>query len=395
MRRHAAMLAVCSAIAQGAGTFAQSPLDAANAVTQPRTDTPITALPLQGGDGGVGLLARYLTGSFASRGEDGRPALVMHAAPVRIGGWPDSILVEIARADSAATPFRMYVVRPYLRQGSLRLRTYELAGSADWKGALAGLWATPDVLPQLASDTVAASLDMPATMSRALTTAAAFRGATEHPFPVQREGAIEMTAAFEVSAESLRLADAGFDADGLQVWGLGNGKTINFARSDMRPLVRREEGGLVVITTVAPSADAPKLRVDGEVVIHYSTWTLDGQLVETSRAPGKQPVKMRVPGNVIPGVNTGLTGIAKGERRRLVIPPALGFGEKRRDAVPPNSTLVFDVECLNVDNAPVPDASPASPPRERPGASPHGAPGPSNEQPIGSPPTNAIPEKPR
>jgi hypothetical protein len=128
-----------------------------------------------------------------------------------------------------------------------------------------------------------------------------------------------------------------------------------------------------------------------------ASWLTTGQLVETSRTPGKQPAITNIPGNLLPGLNKGLVGIAAGERRKLIISPALAYGPDGRGVIPPNATLIFDVECLKIDNDA--QSTPAAPTRMfNPHAAPPGgaAPAPVNpDAPIGSPPTNGGPETPR
>jgi FKBP-type peptidyl-prolyl cis-trans isomerase FkpA len=53
-------------------------------------------------------------------------------------------------------------------------------------------------------------------------------------------------------------------------------------------------------------------------------------------------------GEVIPGWEQGLVGMQAGGKRRLIIPPMLAYGAFRRGTIPPNATIVFDVELLSL-----------------------------------------------
>jgi hypothetical protein len=61
------------------------------------------------------------------------------------------------------------------------------------------------------------------------------------------------------------------------------------------------------------------------------------------------------------GLDDGLMGMKKGTRRRIVIPPALGFGKEARGVIPPNSTVIFDIESLWQQAAPTPAMDPNNP----------------------------------
>ena len=90
------------------------------------------------------------------------------------------------------------------------------------------------------------------------------------------------------------------------------------------------------------------------LTVNYTGWLYDpgqtegkGRQFDTSA--GRQPLAFRLgAGGVIRGWDQGLIGMRVGGQRRLVIPPDLAYGAQGRDQIPPNATLVFDVELLDV-----------------------------------------------
>jgi FKBP-type peptidyl-prolyl cis-trans isomerase len=87
-----------------------------------------------------------------------------------------------------------------------------------------------------------------------------------------------------------------------------------------------------------------------KVSVHYTGWLTDGKEFDSSKKSGK-PFEFQLGGGqVIQGWDRGVVGMKVGGKRKLTIPSQLGYGERGAGGViPPNATLVFEIELLKVE----------------------------------------------
>jgi rhodanese-related sulfurtransferase len=107
------------------------------------------------------------------------------------------------------------------------------------------------------------------------------------------------------------------------------------------------EDGLEI--TINQEGSGERAEIGMTVSVHYTGKLEDGTVFDSS-IPRGQPFTFTLgAGQVIKGWDLGVEGMTVGEKRNLVIPPHLGYGVRGAGAsIPPNATLIFDVELLEV-----------------------------------------------
>ncbi|MGE3316888.1 MAG: family 16 glycoside hydrolase, partial [Planctomycetaceae bacterium] len=120
-----------------------------------------------------------------------------------------------------------------------------------------------------------------------------------------------------------------------------HGSRVDFRNIEIKNLTKTTASGLQYVD-IKPG-DGAVVPAGGKVLIHYTGRLVDGKRFENSR-DREAPVEMPLNG-VIPGLQEGIAGMKVGGRRKLIVPPSLGY-LKRGDGklIPPDATLIFDVE---------------------------------------------------
>jgi FKBP-type peptidyl-prolyl cis-trans isomerase len=123
------------------------------------------------------------------------------------------------------------------------------------------------------------------------------------------------------------------------------GTTVDPSVGDTSDMVKRPSG--LLLKVLQPS-NGPMAMPGTKVSVNYIGTLPNGKVFDSN--VGSDPFTFILgKGQVIPGWDEGVDGMHVGEKRKLIVPPALGYGEKGAGPIPPNATLVFVVELLKVE----------------------------------------------
>lgn len=114
---------------------------------------------------------------------------------------------------------------------------------------------------------------------------------------------------------------------------------------DFSRMTRTASGLFYEDVTAGAGAEA---RAGNVVRVNYSGWLPNGTLFDANTDPANPLEFLLGAGVVIPGWDEGVAGMRVGGVRKLVIPPALGYGNRAVGPIPANSVLIFEVRLIGI-----------------------------------------------
>jgi FKBP-type peptidyl-prolyl cis-trans isomerase len=128
--------------------------------------------------------------------------------------------------------------------------------------------------------------------------------------------------------------------------GIPGNSTLIFEVEILKTYKPKEEQRISVRTTADGTGEG--VEAGDQIDVHYKGSFLNGLKFDSSY-DRSAPLAVTVEETgLIKGFTQGLIGMKLGEKRRVEIPPSLGYGDRQRGPIPPNSTLVFELELMKL-----------------------------------------------
>lgn len=134
--------------------------------------------------------------------------------------------------------------------------------------------------------------------------------------------------------------------------------TSFFADLAQNENIQKSDSGLYY--EIIETGDDVRAENSDKVTLHYHGTLIDGTVFDSSKDRG-QPATFPVSG-VVPGFSEGVKLVGNGGKVKLYIPPTLGYGDNPGGRIPPNATLIFDVEMISIESATAVSTPPISAP---------------------------------
>lgn len=168
-----------------------------------------------------------------------------------------------------------------------------------------------------------------------------------------RDDVLFAAQAFRGAAGVKTLATAGLATGSVGAFGMlgrfGGAANVAARAAAANPAITTSASGLESAVLATGPTTGTSATTGRTLRVNYTGRLLDGTKFDSSLDPGRQPFEFTLGrGQVIRGWDEGLVGRRAGDRLQLVIPAALGYGATGQGSIPPNATLVFDIEVVSV-----------------------------------------------
>ncbi len=113
--------------------------------------------------------------------------------------------------------------------------------------------------------------------------------------------------------------------------------------------VRTIQGRAGLKSDILKEGSGPGAKNRDSLTVHFEAFLASGEKVDSSYDRGRTLTFKLGTGAVISGWDQALQGMKVGERRKVNVPAEMAYGKKGKSKVPPNATIIFDIELLSIE----------------------------------------------